>query len=84
MESKHGGVQSHQTFGDLLEVKILKTYRNPFTRNGKEGMYIANHGKVLNSKSEWHQQQIVRTKTTIIQGGADQFLGAGEGLPDRR
>ena len=67
-----------------MEVKILKTYKNPFTRNAEEGTYIANHGEVLNSKSEWHQQRIVRTKTTIIQGGADQFLGAGEGLTDRR
>ena len=86
MESVHGGVKPNRTFGDLFVMKILEAYMKPFTRNAKEGTYIANHnGEVLNSKSEWHQTRIVRTKTTIVQGGADQFLEArGVGGQDRR
>ena len=85
METKHGGIQPNQTFGDLFDIKVLKAYKKPFTRNAEEGTYIANHnGELLNSKSEWHQPRIVRTKITIVQGGADQHLEAGVGGQGRR
>ena len=73
-----GGVPKNKSLGDLFEIKVLKAYKKPFTRNVEEGTYIANHeGIILNSKSEWHQPQIVRTRTTVVQGGADQHTGAG-------
>ena len=83
MSNKHGGVPENNEFGDLFEIKIIKAYKKPFTRHVEEGTFIANHeGEILNSKSEWHQPQIVRIKTTVVQGGADQFLGEGSS-PDR-
>ena len=66
METTHGGIQPNQTFGDLFDIKVLKAYKKPFTRNAEEGTYIANHnGELLNSKSEWHQPRIVRTKQLL-------------------
>ena len=38
----------------------------------EEGMYIMSHkGELLNSKSEWHQAKVVRTRTQVVQGGAE-------------
>ena len=55
MQSKHGGIHPNQNFGDLFDIKILKAYKKPFTRNAEEDTYIANHnGELLNSKCEWH------------------------------
>ena len=49
----------------------------------EEGTYIAsNKYEVLNSKSEWHQAKILRTTTTVVQGGAEvlrQQPGQGTG-----
>ena len=69
-------------FGDLFEIKIIKAYKKPFTRNVEEGTFTANHdGEILNSKSEWHQPQIVRTKNNnhtrrcrpVPGGGSEQY-----------
>ena len=55
------------------------------TKCVEEGTYITSHkGEVLNSKSEWHQAKIVRTTTSVIQGGAEvlrqqQGQGAWQG-----
>ena len=79
MTTVHGGVYENNYFGDFFEIVTIKAYKKPFTRNVEEGTYIANHeGEVINSKTEWHQTQINRTKVTVIQGGANQFLEAGE------
>ena len=38
----------------------------------EEGTYITSHkGELLNSKSEWHQAKVVRTRTQVVQGGAE-------------
>ena len=81
----HGGVPENKSFGEMFEIIILKAYKKPFTRNAEEGTFIANHkGEILNSKSEWHQPSIIRTRTTIVQGGAEQFLGGPAGqVPGR-
>ena len=50
----------------------MKAYIKPFTKCVEEGTFISNHnGELLNSKSEWHQAKIIRTTTTVVQGGAD-------------
>ena len=59
----------------------MKAYRKAFTKCIEEGTYIASHeGKVLNSKSEWHQTKVIRTTTKVVQGGAYVLreLGAQE------
>ena len=79
MASHHGGVPKNNRLGDLFEIKVLKAYKKPFTRNvgGGGDFYSKSQSIILNSKSECHQPQIVRTKTTVVQGGADQHTGAG-------
>ena len=87
MTSQHGSVSKNKSLEDLLEIKMSKADKKPFTKKLGEGTYIANHdGIILNSMSEWNQPQIVRTKTTVIQVGADQQKGTwvkGQGEVDR-
>ena len=64
MTNQHEGDQKSKTLGVFFEKIMLKSYKKPFIRNVEVGTYIANHNGIkLNSKSEWHQPQIVRTKT---------------------
>ena len=60
---------------------ILKAYKKPFKRLVEEGTFITSHrGELLNSKSEWHQAKVVRTRTEVVQGGAEvvqQRAGGG-------
>ena len=75
LTTSHGGVPANQTFAELFQIEILKAYKKTFTINAKEGTYIATHTeKLLISKSEWHQPSIIRTRTSVIQGGVEQFL----------
>ena len=80
--SVHEGKEVGKTFGDYFEIKILKAYKKPFTMCVEEGTYISSHkGELLNSKSEWHQAKVIRTMTSVVQGGAETVrqLGAGRG-----
>ena len=68
----HGGKEDEKEFSEYFEVQILKAYQKPFTRLVEEGTYITSHkGELLNSKSEWHQAKVVRTRTQVVQGGAE-------------
>ena len=70
-------------FEDYFEVQILKAYKKPFTRLIEEGTFITSHrGELLNSKSEWHQAKVVRTRTEVIQGGAEVVQGRRERGPN--
>ena len=72
LENSHGGRSPEKEFSDYFNIEILKSYNKAFTKCVEEGTFIASHkGEVLNSKSEWHQAKIVRTTTTVIQGGAE-------------
>ena len=77
----HGGKDDKKEFSDYFEVQILKAYKKPFTRLVEEGTFITSHrGELLNSKSEWHQAKVVRTRTEVVQGGAEvvqQRAGGG-------
>ena len=76
--NSHGGKDDDKEFDDYFEVNILKAYKKPFTMFVEEGTYIVNHqGKILNSKSEWHQPKRIRTTTTVVQGGADSLRAGG-------
>ena len=38
----------------------------------EEGTYITSHkAELLNSKIEWHQDKVVRTRTQVVQGDAE-------------
>ena len=72
LQSHHGGRAANKSFSDYFTIQILKAYKKPFTKCVEEGALIANHeGELLNSKSEWHQAKIIRTTTSVVQGGAD-------------
>ena len=74
----HGGKDDDKEFSDYFEVQILKAYKKPFTRLVEEGTFITSHrGELLNSKSEWHQAKVVRTRTEVVQGGAEVVQRAG-------
>ena len=80
--SVHEGKEVGKTFGDYFEIKILKAYKKPFTMCVEEGTFISSHkGELLNSKSEWHQAKVIRTTTSVVQGGAETVrqLGASRG-----
>ena len=80
--SAHDGKEDGKSFADYFEFKILKAYKKPFTMCVEEGTYISSHkGELLNSKSEWHQAKVIRTTTSVVQGGAETVrqLGAGRG-----
>ena len=47
MASHHGGVPNNKGIGDLFEIKVLKAYKKPFTRNVEEGTFIANHNGII-------------------------------------
>ena len=67
-----GGKDDDKEFSDYLEIQILKAYKKPFTRLVEEGTFITSYrGELLNSKSEWHQAKVVRTRTEVVQGGAE-------------
>ena len=74
---------NRKEFEDYFEVQILKAYKKPFTRLIEEGTFITSHkGELLNSKSEWHQAKVVRTRTEVIQGGAEVVQGRRERGPN--
>ena len=82
LESVYEGTEVGKTFGDYFEFKILKAYKKPFTMCVEEGTFISSHkGELLNSKSEWHQAKVIRTTTSVVQGGAETVrqLRAGRG-----
>ena len=68
-------------FSNYFEIQILRAYKKPFSRLVEEGTFITSYrGELLNSKSEWHQAKVVRTRTEVVQGGAEvvqQRAGGG-------
>ena len=63
---------------EFFEVNILKAYKSILTRLVDEGTHIRTYlGPILNSKSEWHQPEII--KNVIIQGGSEN-VGRNTGL----
>ena len=80
LENSHGGRAQGKIFPDYFDITILKAYKKPFTKCVEEGSYISSHqGQLLNSKSEWHQAKIIRTTTTVVQGGAEVVQGGAGG-----
>ena len=78
LSNTHGGKDELKEFENYL-VQILKVYNNPFTRLVEKGTFIISHrGKLLHSKSEWHQAKVVRTQTEVIQGSAKVIQGRQE------
>ena len=59
----HSNEQPDWTF------RVLKTFKDPLSRQVGEAMLIKNHkGILLNSKAEFHQPAIVRVRQEIVSG----------------
>ena len=60
---KHNGAPAQ------FEMKVLKSCKDPLTRQVTEAVLIKNHrGDLLNSKSEFYQPPLVRIRSEIIRG----------------
>ena len=78
--NKHGGMSTGTTFEDYFTVEIVKAYNKPMSKQTEEGTFMINiKGKLLNSKTEWHQPKLIRT--TIHTGGAELAGGRIVSLP---
>ena len=52
-----------------FEMKVVKSCKDPLTRQVTEAMLIKNHkGVLLNSKSEFFQPPIVRVRQEVVTG----------------
>ena len=66
--------QQERHNGDPVEfqMKVIKSFRDPLSRQVTEAMLIKNHrGELLNSKSEFYQPPLVRIRSEITQGLGD-------------
>ena len=55
-----------------FEMRVVKSFRDPLSRQVTEAILIKNHqGELLNSKAEFYQPSIVRVRSEIIDGLED-------------
>ena len=55
-----------------FQMKVVKTFKDPLSRQVTEAVLIKNHrGELLNSRSEFHQPPLVRIRSEIIRGLED-------------
>ena len=60
---KHGGGPAK------FKMQVVKSCRDPLTRQVTEAVMIKNHrGELLNTKSEFHQPPLVRIRSEIVRG----------------
>ena len=63
---KHGGTDVD------FQMKVVKKFKDPLSRQVTEAVLIKNHrGELLNSKAEFHQPPLVRIRSEIIRGLED-------------
>ena len=52
-----------------FEMKVVKTFRDPLSRQVTEAVLIKNHqGELLNSKSEFYQPSLIKIRSEIVKG----------------
>ena len=65
-------VEHHNSEPADFDVKVIKSFKDPLSRQVTEAVLIKNHpGELLNSKSEFFQPPIVRVRSEIIRGVGD-------------
>ena len=65
-------VEQHNSEPADFDVKVIKSVKDPLSRQVTEAVMIKNHtGELLNSKSEFHQPPIVRVRSEVIRGVGD-------------
>ena len=74
LKNKNGFIVKHQSekhSGELpnFKWKVLKTFRDPLSRQTAEAVSIRRHeGELLNSKAEFHQPPLVQVRSEILRG----------------
>ena len=62
-------VERHDSKPVEFEMKVVKSFRDPLSRQVTEAILIKNHqGELLNSKSEFHQPSLIRIHSEIVKG----------------
>ena len=52
-----------------FDLKVIKSFKDPLSRQVTEAMLIKNHqGELLNSKAEFFQPPIVKIRRDIVRG----------------
>ena len=65
-------VEQHNSEPADFDVKVIKSFKDPLSRQVTEAVLIKNHtGELLNSKSEFYQPHIVRVRSEITRGLGD-------------
>ena len=66
--------QMERHSGDQVEfeMKVVRSFKDPLSRQVTEAMLIKNHnGELMNSKAEFYQPPLVRIRSEITQGLED-------------
>ena len=59
-------VEKHNSRPVEFEMKVVRSFRDPLTRQVTEAVMIKNHrGELLNSKAEFHQPSLMRIRSEI-------------------
>ena len=62
-------VEKHDGAPGNFEMNVVRSFRDPLSRQVTEAMLIKNHGgELLNSKAEFYQPPLVRIRTELMQG----------------
>ena len=62
-------MEKHDSNPVEFEMKVVKSFRDPLSRQVTEAILIKNHqGELLNSKSEFHQPSLIRIHSEIVKG----------------
>ena len=52
-----------------FEWKVLRTFRDPLSRQTAEAVSIRRHqGELLNSKAEFHQPPLLQVRSKVVRG----------------
>ena len=62
-------VEKHDSNPVEFEMKVVRSFRDPMSRQVTEAVLIKNHqGELLNSKSEFYQPSLIRIRNEIVRG----------------
>ena len=62
-------VEKHNSQPAKFEMKVVKSFKDPLSRQVTEAVMIKNHkGTLLNSKAEFYQPSIIRVQQEIVNG----------------
>ena len=62
-------VEKHNSEPAEFEWKVLRTFRDPLSRQTAEAVSIRrDQGELLNSKSEFHQPPLLQVRSEVVRG----------------